>query len=511
MRLTIDCLRNEEGQSIILVVLAMGIFLLGAVGLGFDSSRLYSERQMAQTAADAAAQAAMMSVFDGTNTGTGGAAFSTSKAFTCGTSDTRTPCVYAAKDGFGATSRDTVTVSFPADSTISGVSFSSVDPTNLIQVTVSRNVPTTLMRLLGASATTATATAEAAIVSVSAPVPILVNHPTMSGAFSTNGGFTVQICGGPQRSVEINSGSSTATINKGSSGTVDLSKAGPADPGNCTTGTGADFGVWGGPSSPSFTFTTGPTSHYLEPASWMADPLANVSAPSVPAAAAATTSVAAGSYGCPAGTKGGCTLYYPGLYATGFDGKGANVVFAPGIYYIQSGGFQCSSNCNLYMATGLTDSGSTVTFPSACCGTSTSWTGNMMVYNTGAGQFNLSANGSVNLTGSPGSSSYKGILFFEDRTAAANNGTVKKSTPHSLGGNGSMTLLGTIYMTNTRATMLGDATHYQELDITGTSGNSTIIQGEIIVDALGLSGNGTITMNLNSTPAYIVRQVALVN
>jgi hypothetical protein len=34
---------NEDGQSVVIVVLAMGIFLLGAVGLGFDGSHLYSE------------------------------------------------------------------------------------------------------------------------------------------------------------------------------------------------------------------------------------------------------------------------------------------------------------------------------------------------------------------------------------------------------------------------------------------------------------------------------------
>jgi Flp pilus assembly protein TadG len=49
-----------------LVVLALGIFLLAAIGLGIDGSRLYAERQMAQAAADATAQAAMMSIFDGT-------------------------------------------------------------------------------------------------------------------------------------------------------------------------------------------------------------------------------------------------------------------------------------------------------------------------------------------------------------------------------------------------------------------------------------------------------------
>jgi hypothetical protein len=73
-----------------------------------------------------------------------------------------------------------------------------------------------------------------------------------------------------------------------------------------------------------------------------------------------------------------------------------------------------------------------------------------------------------------------------------------------------MTLYGTIYLTNTRAAMLTTSSHYQELDLSGSSGNNTLIQGEIIVDALGLSGNGSITMNLNSTNAYTVSQVALV-
>ena len=74
-----------------------------------------------------------------------------------------------------------------------------------------------------------------------------------------------------------------------------------------------------------------------------------------------------------------------------------------------------------------------------------------------------------------------------------------------------MTLKGTIYLTNTLATMNGDSTHYQELDLQGTPGNTTKIQGEIIVGALGLGGNGGITMNLNSTATLTVRQVALVN
>ena len=45
----------------------MGIFLIGALGLAIDGGQMYAQRQMAQAAADAAAQAGIMSIFNGTN------------------------------------------------------------------------------------------------------------------------------------------------------------------------------------------------------------------------------------------------------------------------------------------------------------------------------------------------------------------------------------------------------------------------------------------------------------
>ncbi len=60
--------QRERGQVVLLVLVAMSIFLLAALGLAIDGANLYHQRQMAQTAADAAAQAGMISVFNGTNT-----------------------------------------------------------------------------------------------------------------------------------------------------------------------------------------------------------------------------------------------------------------------------------------------------------------------------------------------------------------------------------------------------------------------------------------------------------
>lgn len=489
--------QGESGQTVVLGALALSIFMLGAIGLAIDGAHIYAQFQMAQAAADAAAQAGIMSIFDGTNTATGNAAaFTTTSSFTCAASDPRTPCRIAAMNGYNLAG-DVITVNFPPDSVAPGVNFSGSDPTNLIQVTIQRNVNTTLMALLGPSFSVVRATAMAGIVDVLAPVPILVTHPTLTGSFSTNGGVLVTICGGPKRSIQVNSGPypTTANITKGS-GTIDLSHAGPPDPGNCTTGTGADFGTWGGPSTPPFIFNGGSTGRYLQPASPIQDPLAGVAPPPLPSTPAPNpTPLGNGVNGCPAAPVKGCMLYYPGLYPNGIDGKLSTVVLSPGIYYVQNGGVTCAALCSMYMATGVP------------ADPTTGWPQNVLIYNTGNGAINIGANGNISLTGSPASSPYLGILFFEDRNAPANTG----ANAHSMGGGGGLQLLGTVYLTNTLAIMNADPTHYQELDLQGTPGSSTYIQGEIIVGSLHMGGNAAILMDLNSNATLDVREVAMVN
>src|ERR1700686_3878063 len=100
----------------------MSLFLIGALGLTLDGAQMYAQQQMARSAADAAAQAGMMSIYRGTNAtasnpfGTG----ATPAAFPCTPSDGRTPGVYARLNGFGGTASDLVIVSFPT--TVAGVS-----------------------------------------------------------------------------------------------------------------------------------------------------------------------------------------------------------------------------------------------------------------------------------------------------------------------------------------------------------------------------------------------------
>jgi hypothetical protein len=236
--------KRQEGQALLILVLAMSIFLFGAVGLAIDGAQLYAHRQMAQTAADAAAQAGIMSIFDGTNaTGTNAFGTGTSpSSFTCTTTDGRSPCVYARQNGFGGSTSDQVTVSFPTSAP--GVDdLLSNGEVNLIKVTVQRTMTTGLIRFVGPSLATISASGTAAIVDVVSPIPIIVTHPTMQAAFSTNGNPTVQIFGGPQRSIQVNSSNNSSknpAVLVNSNTTIDLSKAGP-------NGTGGDFGVWGGP------------------------------------------------------------------------------------------------------------------------------------------------------------------------------------------------------------------------------------------------------------------------
>ena len=130
--------RNLRGQALVLVVTVVGLVLAGALGLAIDSSHLYGQRQMAQAAADAAAQAGILTSFGGTVTS------STLAAKTCANgTDTTTPCKYAFQNGFGktASSTDVITVDFtdPGSGVGSGSLSSKYSPNN-VHVVVSRSV-----------------------------------------------------------------------------------------------------------------------------------------------------------------------------------------------------------------------------------------------------------------------------------------------------------------------------------------------------------------------------------
>ncbi|HYL38406.1 MAG TPA: Tad domain-containing protein [Bryobacteraceae bacterium] len=468
--------RQEAGQAVLLVVVAFSLFVIGALGLALDGGQMYSHRQMAQTSADAAAQAGILSVFAGTNA-TSAYPFATGTppaAFTCTMTDGRAPCVYARQNGFGGAAADTVAVDFPT--AVPGVNLAPV-AVPAVRVSVQRTIQTGLIRFLGPSAAMVGAVGIAAIVNEMGPIPLLVMHPTLASVLMT-GAALVRVCGGPSRSVQVDSNSSIAVaLGKG----MDLSHAGPNDPGDCTTGTGADFAVVGGPSTLPGGLLLGTTGNYVQPALTMPDPYRNIPDPAVPTTLGTKSPISG--HGCPIVQ---CTLYSPGLYTGGIKVKNETALFMPGLYYINGGGFGNAANGIMLMATGFP--------PDSATGSG------MVVYNTGAGVFNIGANASATLTGSDNSSSYQGILFFQDRHAPAQT--------HSLGGGGQITLNGTLYITDTRDVMLADPSQYQTVTLGGNSGIQ--INGSIVVSLLQMWGTSNITFNLSAGPILMVQRLGLV-
>jgi Flp pilus assembly protein TadG len=467
--------RREKGQAILLLVVALSLFLIGALGLAVDGGQMYAHRQMAQTAADSAAEAGIMSIFGRTNA-TASFPFATGTppaSFTCSTTDGRTPCVYARRNGFGGSASDTVAVSFPA--TVPGVTLST-DPAPAIRVSVSRTLNTGLIRFVGPSTTSISAIAVAGIVFQITQVPLLITHPHLPSVLQ-NGAALVQICGGPSVSVQVNSDSPIA-VNL--SKAFDLSHAGPADNGDCTAGTGGDFAVTGGPTTAPAGLQLGTTGHYNQPSAPQQDPYQDIPAPAVPPAGDKHTYSGPG---CPVLE---CMLYSPGLFNGGIRVKNETALFKPGLYYMNNGGFINDANADMRMATGfaadpMTGSG-------------------MVVYNTGVGIFDLGANSTANLVGSDNTSFYRGILFFQDRDAVAQ--------VHSLGGGGAIVLTGTLYITNWLSVMESQSSQYQTLELRG---NSAIqINGFIVVGALNMTGTSSVIFNLAGGPLLTTRRTALI-
>src|SRR5258708_16380459 len=90
MRSFVKRYKEEDGQTIVLAALAMSIFLFGAIGLAIDGAHMYSQRQMAQTAADAAATAGIYTIYGGI-TSPSGTRFSSQSSLICAATHTRNP------------------------------------------------------------------------------------------------------------------------------------------------------------------------------------------------------------------------------------------------------------------------------------------------------------------------------------------------------------------------------------------------------------------------------------
>jgi hypothetical protein len=549
---------REAGQATAFFVLALGIFLLGALVLAFDLSNMWFHRQTAQNAADAACTAGAMDLLvDAQGGATGHQGFTLGTNFDCAANPTASVCQYAAKNGYDSantTPGNLVSVSFPTS--VIGVSTppSSIAPTAFIRVDVLEHVQTFFLGLLSGSRTADVRTfATCGLELATSPIPILVldpQNPTVkpaSSALDVQGSPTITIVGGPNKSIQVNSSNPAAT-NVGGSGTIDLSKAGP-------NGTGSDIGIYGGPATAPSGFMPGSTGHWVSPAAPINDPFAQLTAPANPGGTqppiltvlgGPTTSPVV----CP-DTK--CAEFQPGYYPTGIcigktgtctcigSSNTCTAIFDPGVYYV-NGDFTVDANSCLRPSGALGDGSGGVTFyfagvgavsvsansGSKCttpfvtagyAGTSSLLYGIKCAANSQIPN-NLPATLTGNVMLGPCSGPYgdplgaadplgiqRSILFFQDRSTLSAN--------QSWGGSGSFLLAGTMYFHSCNAAGTGigcgaAGTYYNDMfTLQGGSGSSTYVLGDIIADNITLSGNSSITMDLNPTKAFTILKASL--
>lgn len=370
---------KQAGQAMLFTVLALGVFLIGAMAFAIDMSNTWFNRQSAQTASDAACTAAAMDMLVGATNGSmpSTAHFTPGSAFDCNiASPTPSPCSYAALNGFnssinqGAANSGTlgnnVYVDFPGASSVGLTNLnlppSSVASSPLVRVQINNNIPTWFAGMLkGMTKLTVGASSICAVVQATSPIPILVLHPTLQDSFSVQGNPNISIVGGPSKSVQVNSCSSSSgasspcqtstAANVGGSATVNLCAGGGS---YC----GSSMGVWGSESVPGGFITScagnrppgAPSCSSQQVPQWnspsppIADPLASLPAPDVPSITRSGpyTSVPGGSKGCPLPSTQQCDEYGPGYYPGGITVKNATAIFDPGIYYLLSQ--QCNNS-----------------------------------------------------------------------------------------------------------------------------------------------------------------------
>ncbi len=552
---------GEAGQATLFILLALGMFLVGALCFAFDLSNMWFHRQAAQTAADAACAAGAMDILvDAQGGGTGNQGFILGTNFSCTTVSTGSVCKYAAKNGYdsnNAAPGNLVSVSFPTTAANGAPPGVPIPPAALagafpfIRVDVVDHVQTFFLGLLsGSISKDVRAFSTCGVALVKSPIPIVILNPKVSGALGGNGTPTIRILGGAAQSIEVNSDSSTAVSWPGK---LDLSRGGP-------NFTGSDLGTYGGPSTPTGTFLPGTTGAWRYPSSPISDPFAQVPAPAVPpiplvpipgltaansSGCATSASIQAGTckvtyltHGCPDPSaiipSNGCQLFTEGYYPSGITVKNDVGIFDPGLYYL-NGGLGLLANSLVRPGTG-TGSGSqgTIFYLTGSTQTCSGQTGLVCVgANSGKAGIDPYTTSGVQCAGGPAPDSrlslpatlsgnvllapctgtygdplgqYRGILFFADRSSANGGGW---------GGGGGFLLAGSMYFHQCNAAGTGTGcgappTDYnQTFQLQGSSGSASYVLGEIVADQMGGGGTPDVNMALNPNAAYNILKASI--
>lgn len=383
---------SEAGQAVVLIAITL-LAMIMIVGVAIDAGQVYSARRAAQEAADAAAYAGAVTLYQGGSQG---------QAFTTARDD-------ATRNGFtNSMQNTTVTVGQP-----------NVAPYNTnryIEVTISRNVQTSLVPAQAAiTVVTVHAIAGADPLNNDYAIMALDRNPT-TNAFVVGASAELTISGG---GIVVNSTAGQAALNSTPSADWDIS---------CLATNPCNIDIAGGTPSSWPTAASGSPDYYNgvrtgQPQ--VSDPFAGYPKPSVTGLPCGTTAQCTNR----AGFASGNNTLGTGIYTSDIHGKR----LCHGIYILKGGGMA-----------GDVDVDTTSTDPV----TGDVCDGHVMVFNTSSNY--PSTGGTCSALGVSGnhditlyamtSGTYAGLLIFQDPVC---------TTPVTFGGTSfSLDATGTIYVPN---------------------------------------------------------------
>jgi hypothetical protein len=163
----------------------------------------------------------------------------------------------------------------------------------------------------------------------------------------------------------------------------------------------------------------------------------------------------------------------PGKYCNVTVSSNATLTMTPGDYYVQS--IDVSGNAVLNMGAGIyfVDGGNFTVSGNADLDAE-----HVMIY-VEDGDFDISGNGSLDIT-APTSGPWQGMMLYMDQ---ANSSTI------SISGNGHVGTTGTIYG------------HSSSFEVSG-NGSNTVLNAQVIVNTMTISGNGTINQNFDAEDVF---------
>lgn len=408
---------RRRGAVAILVAVAMTA-LLSIVALSLDGGTLLAERRHAQATADAAAMSAASELFQNYWTDSGADNEDhTAKASALAT---------ALANGYEEDGENsTVEVNIPPKYG----HYEGVD--GYAEVIVEYRQRRSFSNIFASGPIKVRARAVAVGMPIAADIGILVLDRTQKGAFNAQGSGTSTVVGTP---IIVNSRHNEAAIAGGGGKVI--------APNFEISG---DWTTAGGGTFEGIIRTDRPG---------MDDPLVDVPVPN-------PANMTSQSNKKIQRTHGNVSLS-PGVYTGGISVSGtANLTLAPGIYYMDGGGFSFSGQGSLYGP-------------------------NVMIYNNpgngNADGISVTGQGSMVLSG-PTSGTYRGITFFQKRTSTV--------TGQVQGTGGTTQITGTFYFAGAL------------LKITGNGGVANI-GSQYISNLLELGGNGGI--NIDWQPDKVARK-----